>query len=160
MIVVSCVGLIWSAVGCLMSNIVRVVVIRGGRRVVQFRRRPSAKPLPAALPLPVQRIERLVTARVRRLRADLRHGFLRIRVRAQRFRLRRIARSVHRATWWWEKVRRSAWLPAWLLGSVLDRVDRCKAALHDVKLMPLDRWCWRQKWLVDWLRADRQANAG
>ena len=149
LIVVWRVGLIWSAVGCLMSNIVRVVVMREGRRVVRFRRRPSAEPLPAGLPLPVKPIERVVTARVRRLRADLRYSLLRIRARAQRFRLRRVAQGVHRATWWWTKIRRSTWLPAWLLDSVLEKVRRSEAALRDVLLMPLDRWCWWQKCLAE-----------
>ena len=132
-----------------MAKNVRVVVMREGRRVVRFRRRPGAKPLPAELPVPVTLIEHVVTSRVRRLRADLRDGFRRMRAAGQRHRLRVLARRVHRATWWWQQVRRATWLPAWLLNNVVERVRGCELALRDVLLRPLHEWCWRQKCLAD-----------
>ena len=141
-----------------MAKNIRVVVMRGGRRVALFRRRAAAAPLPTELPVPVTPVEHAVTSRVRRLRADLRDGLRRMRAAGQHHRLCVLARRVHRASWWWNKLRRSQWLPAWLLGAVLEKVRRCEASWRDITLRPLDHWCWRQNRLAEaWRRAARAA---
>ena len=135
-----------------MSKMVRVVVRRGGRRVVCFRRPPRQRSSWPETLWPVEAVKEPVATQVRQLEKDVRDGVGQMRTETGRRGLRVLMQKVvHRTLWWWRRIRSQVVCPEWLLRLALDGVHRCRAWWCDLRVRMLLRRCRAKRWLVDWL---------
>ena len=138
-----------------MSKMMRVVVRRGGRRVVCFRRRPQVRSVSPESLWPVEPIKAPVSEQVRELVKDVRSGVARMWTKKGRRGLRGLMKQVvNRGLWWWRRIRTRVICPEWLLRIALDGVHRCQGWWRELRVRMLIRRCRWRWWLLDWL-ADR-----
>ena len=137
-----------------MSMMMRVTVIRGGRRVRRWCRRLQCRSVDPGALVPTAQVAQAVGTQVRQLDAEVRDGVRELPESGRPGRMRRLAQMlVERAAWWWHRVRWRLQCPAWLLGFTVDEVRRCRQLWRRLRVGMLIRRVQRKRWQADWRTA-------
>ena len=134
-----------------MSTMMRVRVMRGGRKVVRWRRRPQYRSVPPTAVVPTEPVATAVGTQVRQLEEEVRDGLRKMPASARPRRMQRLTRRlVDRAAWWWLRIRWKLYCQSWLLGFIVDQVRRCRDLWRRLQLRMLIRRVQREAWRFDW----------
>ena len=134
-----------------MSMMMRVHVIREGRRVLRWRRRLQYRSVAPEALVPTAQVAQAVGTQVRQLEAEVGDGLRQLPESGRPGRIRRLAQTlIERAAWWWHRIKWRLQCPAWLLGFTVDEVRRCRQLWRRLQVGMLIRRVRRKRWQADW----------